>query len=148
MKLSEILSIVGYEPDLPSDVPFGDLLVLRNRFHWGDAEGGWLYDGDVRKERLHGDMIFDEPFMLLDDIGHYPMLVLSFPESLAALEGKILDDSGIFNPFTSAQHAFIDGTLRRFECTHIQGGVEVVLDKEVNWGDFSNEYPGRRLRWL
>jgi hypothetical protein len=149
MKLKEIVRIVSQQMGVAPEDVFENLAVIRGRDYWGDAESGWLWDGDVRRDILDPEMVFDEPFMLFEYIGHYPMACLFFLESHTALETSILSEGGIFNHFTTAMYAFIYGQLSNFECYYRdKDGHEHIFEKDSQTDDFSFVYDNRRLKWL
>jgi hypothetical protein len=149
MRLQDLVHVVAIEQDDTTENIFRDLAVIRGDQTFGHAEAGWLWEDGQRVVRLTPDFEIQARFMRFECIGHYPISCLFFSESLHELEGAILES--YFNAFTSYTCAFVDGQLRRFECTYRDAqGLGRVFDKQgqVERDGFGGDYRERRLRWL
>jgi hypothetical protein len=128
-----------------------NLAVIRGRNYWDKAEAGWYYSPSGNPVRLDTEANFEDSFMRIEHIGHYPVWLLLFSEDEEKLVGEILGESGYFNPFTTHTAAFRMGHLSEFQCfyTDVEGN-EVPFSKFSQLEDpssFSHDYPNRRLAW-
>jgi len=149
MRLQDLINAIAIAEDDTADNIFTDLVVIRGDQVFGHCEAGWLWDDGQRVVRLTPDLDLPARFMRFECIGHYPISCVFFSESLRELEQAILES--YFNAFTTYAHAFVDGNLRRFECTYRDArGREHVFDKQgqLDRDGFGGEYRDRRLRWL
>lgn len=149
MKLSDICRVAAEGQDsVNAEELFGTLAVIRGCDAWGDAEAGFLYQPCRAPERLSLDMEFEDAYMRLEHIGHYPMTLLFFHESEQLLTAAILGESSVFNRFTSLTAAFRNGKKSPFACYYrAPDGTEQAFNPEHGLG-FDHVFPNRRLEWI
>lgn len=151
MKLHELVHVVSLEHDEDPDFVFTNLAVIRDDQCWRHRKAGKLWQTGQQQRPLTLELEFNDQFMRLDCVAHYPIWLLFFSESLSQLEQEILSEGGYFNPFTTYTCAFVDGKLQRFKCFYRnEHGIEHQFDKakQMEISDFGGVYRDRRLQWL
>jgi len=149
MKLGDLLQTVEAECGGELSVAFllEHLVVIRGSQFGGDAEPGWLWDNEVRCERLTPQLDLEAEIIRFECIGHHPISLIFFPDSMDDLEAAILSGAGYCNPFTTTMCAFVNGQLRRFQCLYRDdNGCEFAFDKKAQHG--FGMPSDRVLRWL
>ena len=149
MKLSDIYQAAAEGQDsVTAEDLFDTLAVIRGRDTWGDAKAGFLYQPGCIPQRLSPDMEFEDSYMHLEHVGHYPMTLLFFHESEEQLVTALLGESGVFNEFNSLSVAFRNGSKSPFACYYrAPDGTEQPFDPDHGLG-FGYAFSSRRLEWI
>ena len=153
MQLKAIISaICDAFGDLAMDDVWADLVVLRGRRNFGDAEPGYAYEPGNAPVPLLPEMELPEQYLLFEEIGHYPLSCLVAFDSKAALEQALLDAGGYLNAFTTRVTCVIEGKVEPFDIFYRgPDGAERRFDKAEQLSlqaPFGIEYPSARLAWL
>jgi hypothetical protein len=157
MKLIDLVRMVAHHAtkDLgysmaPMDV-IEDLAVIHGREYPGDAEAGWVYDGELRLSSITPELNVEGPFLRFEYVGHLPAWYVFTCQSRAEVEATILGGGGYLNHFTSTTVILHNDVVLPFQVFFRDpSGRERLFEKkkQMEEDDFGTKYPNPRIEWL